>query len=309
MSELAIRPVVFSSPIQAEPIGRPTGPATASPASTTKRYLFYCAVFSSLVLLNCALIPVTGALFYYSNLPSPHMWLIFLLVGANFGQWILLCLWMSFGRFREPWRQLVCSLLVFGGAMYLGRWMAEVEFSLPMALMFTSIFWLMYASLITLRMLTFITLEFQNLQTSIARWPRRFSIASLMSFTVTLAIPCALLQWTGTIHPDLITNSLTLLIVGAVLLLILSPMALALLMPKRMLRWTLLALIPWILACALVFLARRAVGLETTFVLLGSGVIVVLNVGILRCCGARWLPTFAASDDSAALKNLSPSLN
>lgn len=270
-----------------------------------KRQILFGALFSILVFFNCILLPVTGAIHYYATFPGPYIWLAVMLMGVHLGQWLLLCAWMSFGTFRTPWRQLICTLLSFAGAGALTYWIsgqseARISLALALALLTTSTFWFIYAGLSVVRALASITLEFQQLRAVAYKSPRRFSISSVLAFTFVLAIPCALLQWANYIHSDMLTGSLTVTVAAVVFLVAMLPLALAMLMPKRWITWTSVALIPFGLVLSLVYLARGLVGLEAVVVLLGAGLAVVVNTGILRWLGARWLPTTAASDDGAA---------
>jgi hypothetical protein len=311
VNEITSRPVVMS-PVADSGEVLHHFPARAVSFNLTNRarlHLFYGGIFSLLVLLNCALLPVTGVLFFRSTLPGPNMWLITLLLGAHLGQWVLLAIWMSFGCFRTPWRQLICTVLVFGGSSYICHAMSVAEMSLAVALMVTAIFWFMYAGLTTLRMVSFITIEFRSLQSTAPRWARRFSIASMMTFTLMLAIPCALLQWAASIHAEILEASIVTGLMAFVLMIALTPLSLALVSTRRTLLWSSLALILFGSITGLVFLARSLIGPEASLVMIGSGIIVVLNLGLLRCIGLRWLPTVAASSDVDSEGSASPILN
>lgn len=310
MTEITAGSVVMSPCTENEELRHsPTQSGSFNLTRRNRVHLFYGGIFLLLVLLNCALLPVTGVLFFRSNLPGPNMWLITLLLGAHLGQWFLLAIWMSFGCFRTPWRQLICTMLVFGGSSYISYAMSVADMTLPVALMVTAIFWFMYVGLTTLRMVAFITIEFQGLQSTAPRWARRFSIASMMTFTLMLAIPCALLQWAASIHTDILQASIVMGLIAIVLLFALMPLSLALLSTRRTLLLTSLALTLFGFSAGLVFLARSLIGPEASVVLIGAGLIVVFNIGILRCSGLRWLPTVAASIDGCFENLVSPSLN
>lgn len=310
MTEVTADSVVMSPSTENEELRHsPAQSGSFNLTSRTRMHLFYGGIFLLIVLLNCALLPVTGVLFFRSNLPGPNMWLITLLLGTHLGQWILLAIWMSFGCFRTPWRQLICTMLVFGGSSYISYAMSVADMTLPVALMVTAIFWFMYVGLTTLRMATFITIEFRRLQSTAPRWARRFSIASMMTFTLMLAIPCALLQWAASIHADILEASVVMGLIAFVLMIALTPLSLAFVSTRQTLLWSSLALILFGSITGLVFVARSLIGPEASLVMIGAGIIVVLNLGLLRCFGLRWLPAVAASSDGIVERSVSPSLN
>lgn len=276
-----------------------------------KLHLYYGVFFSLLILFNFALLPATVTLHFYSTIPGPNLWLVVLLTGVHIGQWFLLGMWMSFGCFRAPWRQLICTLLVFSGsAMFMRSIAGRSEVWIPLALLVTSTFWFMYAGLLLVRSLASITFEFEQLQSVAKKSPRRFSISSILGFTFVLTIPCALLQWAISIHEDLLAGSIAVTVIAIVVLVSSMPMTLAMLMPSHALRWSAAALLPFGLTLGLVYQARTIVGIQAVVVLLGVGTAVFVNLCILRWLGARWLSTVPASNDGGLVQSHpAPTLN
>jgi hypothetical protein len=280
------------------------------------RHLWFGGIVVLLMLCNIAMLPIYAAINFYSTLPGPMQWVLSTLTGAFFGHLVLLMIWMSFGCFRAPWRQLICTLLVFGGCSFLifeidpNESPKRFSTALAISLLYTSVLWFAHSGLLVLRQFTSITLEFHQLKPQASKLARTYSISSIMLLMLFLAIPCTVLKWAISIDPELTSAVVAIGIITLVTLIAGLPLALAMLRPKYAKRSTIAATLHFGSMVGLLFLARRTVGLEAVIAFLAAGLTVALNLGILRFVGLRWLPTIAASEASEpSAPSMSPSLN
>jgi len=316
MSEVTFSTIPSISISTSDKIARESTARKRGLSPAVKRHLLLGGFVALLMFFNIALLPLYAAINFYSTLPGPMQWVLTPLTGAFLGQFILLIIWMSFGCFRAPWRQLTCTLLVFGGGFFLIYSISPEESpevfvaALSITLHLTSILWFAHSGLLVLRQFISITLEFQQLKAQSSKLARTYSISSIMLLMLFLAIPCTLLRWSISIDPEMISAALAIGIVTLVLLISLLPLALAILRPKFAKRSTIAVTLLFGVIVGLIFLARPTLVFEPVLMFIGAGAAVALNLGLLRCVGLRWLPTVAASEASETSNPIMvPSLN